>query len=162
MCVVHYIAVHYYGGPELLQWCYISGIATSVWNHGTVSSVAVWSDRLMMLCGFLIDMYFMSTLPFNQAIFVLAGSFLAVGFYFVAKAMQARIKFFSDLFPSLNVDCDSCHCSDICACDPYGYQTRSCMILQIPVACFSHCLAHLLVTITHIYMLYFLSVKENY
>jgi hypothetical protein len=142
MCLLHYYAVQIYGGPEVLQLCYISGIMTSVWNHGTVSDVAVWSDRMMMLCGFLIDLYFMSTLPFNQGILVFSASLLAVMFYFIAKAIQLNFCLprvsFGGFFGRYN-------------------HNRS----YSPISCFSHCLAHLSVTVSHTWMLYFLSLQSG-
>lgn len=35
----------------------VAGILTSVWNHGTTSTLAKWSDRVMISIGALIDGY---------------------------------------------------------------------------------------------------------
>ena len=43
---------------DKLMILYYFGIVTSLWNHGTTSSMAKWSDRVVMYVGCLSDFLF--------------------------------------------------------------------------------------------------------
>ena len=129
----------------MLQLCYSIGIATSVWNHGTISEIAVWSDRIMMLCGYVIDLHFMSMLPTGEAALVFFTSLMAVIFYFRAKVIERQQSVISSkLHSRKGLEYDRFH-------------KRPDQDLKSSV---NHCLAHLSVTVSHIHMLFFLSQQE--
>lgn len=88
MIISHFIALYLFKGPLILQWSYISGPSTSIWNHGLISSFALWSDRIMMTAGCLIDLYFMETLPWGNKIIVLVTTSAAIICFFIAKVMS--------------------------------------------------------------------------
>lgn len=46
--------------PLPLLVIYVVGPLTSVWNHGTTSDIAKWSDRCVMTLGLGIDLWFLS------------------------------------------------------------------------------------------------------
>jgi hypothetical protein len=50
----------------LLVWTYLLGTATSLWNHGTTSSVAKVVDRFTMVLGFWVDAYLISHIPLSK------------------------------------------------------------------------------------------------
>lgn len=54
----HCIAFYCFNAPIILQYTYILGSYTSLWNHGTSCVVARWSDRLVMLGGLVVDIWF--------------------------------------------------------------------------------------------------------
>ncbi len=99
----------------LLQSIIIVGVLTSVWNHGTTSKAAMYSDRAVMVIGFVVDVYLSINIPnkhilvelhhlesyiteligyelqllqqlqINRSQFCLSGIVAAAGFYFVTK-----------------------------------------------------------------------------
>jgi 1-acyl-sn-glycerol-3-phosphate acyltransferase len=85
MIVPHLAAVLAFGGPLILQWSYLCGLSTSVWNHGTVNRLAMWCDRIMMTVGCAIDFYFILSLPLSDAVHLLFLTIMAVTAYAVAK-----------------------------------------------------------------------------
>ena len=54
MTVTHLIAIYSFAGPVLLQNLYVIGSYTSIWNHSTTLSAALWTDRIVMFLGFLL------------------------------------------------------------------------------------------------------------
>ena len=105
MVVSHLLAVLDFEGPLLLQWSYMCGPSTSVWNHGTTSRLAVWSDRAMMTMGCLLDFYFMATLAVSRTVVLLALNVAAVTAYVLAK----RITKTSAGQASMYVRATACH-----------------------------------------------------
>lgn len=86
MTIPHFWAVFFLGGPLILQWSYISGPCTSIWNHGCTNRLAMWSDRFMMAGGCLLDVaWVLFTLTLEEAIFTLGATCCAVGCYLMAK-----------------------------------------------------------------------------
>jgi hypothetical protein len=88
MMILHFVAKCWFSGLIVLQWAYLSGPSTSVWNHGTMNTVALWSDRSMMTIGFLIDLYFMYKLPMNEGAIVFIFTATAFASYLCAKFMS--------------------------------------------------------------------------
>ena len=44
--------------PTPLVISYVLGPLTSIWNHGTTSTWAKWTDRITMTAGFLLDLHY--------------------------------------------------------------------------------------------------------
>ena len=51
-----------YTTNRIIVFVYISGVLTSLWNHGTTSKVAKICDRVMMITGSLVNLYYMTCL----------------------------------------------------------------------------------------------------
>jgi glucose dehydrogenase len=51
------------GGPPplALQLTYVLGALAGVWNHGTTSAAARWTDRIAMVVGLGVDLYYVAT-----------------------------------------------------------------------------------------------------
>lgn len=128
MVAFHFAAVFRFDGPLILQWSYLCGPSTSVWNHGTTCNLAMLCDRAMMTVGCMIDVFFASKLVIYQAGLVLFSNVAAIAAYASAK------KFFNG---------DQ-------ALAPDSEKVTS------PGATACHVVAHITVTCSHCGMLYFL------
>lgn len=81
--IIHWMALACFDRtPPLLKQIILVGIATSIWNHGTTSTLAKVADRVAMLVGFAVDVMFAVLLSNYFCMWLLCG---AVGFYFIAK-----------------------------------------------------------------------------
>ena len=59
MSIIHYIGLHKYNPKnDLLIYCILFGLITSILNHGLTHYIFKYLDRGMMILGFLINMYF--------------------------------------------------------------------------------------------------------
>jgi glucose dehydrogenase len=47
--------------PLALQLTYVLGPLAGVWNHGTTSAAARWTDRIAMTVGLGVDLYYVAT-----------------------------------------------------------------------------------------------------
>jgi hypothetical protein len=47
--------------PLALQLTYVLGPIAGVWNHGTTSAAARWTDRIAMVVGLGVDLYYVAT-----------------------------------------------------------------------------------------------------
>ncbi len=74
MTVTHLIAIYNFAGPVLLQNLYVIGSYTSIWNHSTTLSAALWTDRIVMFVGFLVDLWFIFHLS-NKEGAIIVGVF---------------------------------------------------------------------------------------
>jgi hypothetical protein len=88
MLIFHALAVSLYSGPWALRVSYIVGPLTGMWNHGTTSPWAKWADRIAMVMGLFVDVWYMIIFSAD----VLAGLLLAaaVALYLCAKAKQEQ------------------------------------------------------------------------
>jgi len=59
MWAAHAAAILLYGGPCHLQFFYMLGPCTSIWNHGSDNASAKWLDRVSMLAGFIVDAHWL-------------------------------------------------------------------------------------------------------
>lgn len=75
--LLHFVSFLYYGTPLPHVAFQTASCLTTVWNHGTTSDVAKWSDRAMMAAAVLYH------LRYDPAWFVV---WTAVPAYFAAKA----------------------------------------------------------------------------
>lgn len=138
MIIPHLAAVCMFGGPLCLQWSYICGPSTSVWNHGTTNRLAMWCDRIMMAVGCVIDFYFMSSLHTSQAVLLLISTVMALTAYAVAKYITGGVRAISA-------------------------QGKSLTWVEVnPYATMCHITAHTMVSISHYSMLYFISQNSNH
>ena len=137
MIIPHLAAVCMFGGPLCLQWSYICGPSTSVWNHGTTNRLAMWSDRIMMTVGCTIDFYFMSTLHTSQAVQILVLTIAAVTAYVVAKYITGGAR-------EISAEGKNLTWADV-----------------NPWATMCHIVAHTMVSISHYSMLYFISQNRQ-
>jgi len=83
MLVFHFLVVHWFRGPIILQSLYVLGPITSVFNHLATSPWTLWTDRGVMAVGCVIDLWFASVLP--QRLLLSVITITAVGFYACAK-----------------------------------------------------------------------------
>lgn len=83
---LHVVLVLLYEIPFFLALAYLCAVATSVWNHGTTSGLAKWTDRFTIVCAVIVDSMYIAVMPAAQlclgAVLVVAG----VSCYFMAKA----------------------------------------------------------------------------
>lgn len=132
MIIPHFLAVYAFQGPLILQWSYVCGPSTSVWNHGTTAKLAMLSDRIMMAVGCIIDLYFMSTLALSQARFLIFLNTAAIAAYVAAKCITGGAR-------AITKEGKGLTWADI---HPYAS------------AC--HVLAHAMVSLSHFTMLYYI------
>jgi hypothetical protein len=137
MTIPHFLAVYWFSCPYILQLSYLSGLSTSVWNHGTTNIVALWSDRLMMMIGFGIDFYFMYMLSWNEGTVVFVLTIASVSCYFCAKFMSGFE------IPKSKKD-----------------KPLTMKEIELMPSLF-HVLAHLFVSMSHVFMLYFCAHGSN-
>lgn len=109
MVVVHGFAIREFQGPLVLQWCYLCGPLTSVWNHGTTTKLAMFADRIMMHVGCMIDFYFMSTLALSQSMLLLFSNLAAITAYVGAKWIAAGMSEEGKADISPNPFATTCH-----------------------------------------------------
>lgn len=139
MTLPHFWAVLCFGGPLALQWSYISGPCTSIWNHGCTDKTAMLADRLMMTLGCLLDLYYiMQELTQQQQIASTCATILAVAAYLMAKKSSGFRRAVTDKGQALEW-------KDINV-----------------TATFWHSTAHLMVCVSHFSVLYFIHVNGNY
>lgn len=131
MMIPHLLTVYWYSGPFILQWSYLCGPSTSVWNHGTTNIFALWSDRLMMTLGCMIDLCFMVMLPWREGIVVFVFTAAAVASYFCAKFTSGSER-------------------------PLSTKGKSLTMKEIKLTpSLFHGLAHMFVSLSHFSMLYY-------
>jgi hypothetical protein len=66
MIGTHMIAIYAFSGPILLQYVFVIGSFTSIWNHSTTCIAACWTDRIVMCVGLCVDIWFIIHLPFKD------------------------------------------------------------------------------------------------
>lgn len=137
MIIPHFTAVFTFGGPLILQWSYLSGPSTSVWNHGTVNRLAMWSDRIMMTVGCAIDLYFILSLPLSRAVHLVFLTIIAVTAYAVAKYITGGAR-------AISTDGKKMTWTEV-----------------NPWASMCHVVAHACVSISHYSMLRFISQNDD-
>jgi hypothetical protein len=82
----HVLALCIFGCPHVLLWAsYAIGPATSLINHGTKSSLAEVFDRLAMIVGFAIDMYYVISIGAISVFAAIGGS---IACYAAAKGLH--------------------------------------------------------------------------
>lgn len=62
MIGTHMIAIYAFSGPILLQYVYVIGSFTSIWNHSTTCASAQWTDRVAMFVGLCVDLWYIAHL----------------------------------------------------------------------------------------------------
>jgi hypothetical protein len=137
MTIPHFVAVQWFSGPFILQLAYLSGLLTSVWNHGTTSMVALWSDRLMMMIGCGIDFYFMYMLPWDEGAVIFVLVIASVACYHYSKVISGSGK--SKL-----------------------KEGRALTMKELDlIQSLFHVLAHMFVSMAHVFMLYWYAHGSN-
>jgi hypothetical protein len=78
--------------PLPLLIMYVLGPLTSVWNHGTTSEIAKWSDRCVMTIGLGVDLWFICRLSDTWPHITMVVLFLswALALYFGGKVFMER------------------------------------------------------------------------
>ena len=137
MFLAHLVSIFTFGAPLILQWSYLCGVSTSVWNHGTVNRFAMWSDRIMMVVGCAIDLYFILSLPLSQAVHLLSLTMIAVAAYAVGKYITGGAR-------AISVDVK-------------GLTWKE----GNPWASTCHVVAHAFVSLSHCSMLYFIRLNDD-
>ena len=66
------------------SFLYVSGILTSLWNHGYTSELAKWADRVVIALIFIHNVV-LSALNFLNLWPAIASNMIGVTFYFMAK-----------------------------------------------------------------------------
>jgi hypothetical protein len=137
MTIPHFVAVHWFSGPFILQLLYLSGLLTSVWNHGTTNIVALWSDRLMMMIGCGIDFCYMYMLPWDQGAVIFVLVIASVACYHCAKVISASEK-------------------------NKWKEGRALTMKELDlIQSLFHLLAHMFVSMAHVFMLYWYADGSN-
>ena len=91
MLLAHVLALYCFSAPVILQYLYVIGSYTSVWNHGTTCRAALWSDRFVMLAGFVVDVWFIWGLKdYNTEGVVLVSVFVSLSLVCYAFAKSRR------------------------------------------------------------------------
>ena len=145
--------MYWFSGPFILQLVYLSGLSTSVWNHGTTNIVALWSDGLMMAIGWGIDLYF------YFMIFILCFILCTYDFYFMYMYIfillpwdEGAVVFF------LVIASVSCYfCAKVISGfkTPLGKEGRALTMKELDlIPSLFHMLAHVFVSMAHVLMLY--------
>lgn len=91
MLLLHCIALYAFGAPVILQYVYILGSFTSLWNHGTSCTSARWSDRSVMVVGLGVDIWFIFRLKGSVTCIILLSisTTLSLVSYGCAKRFRA-------------------------------------------------------------------------
>lgn len=99
----------------LLMIILILGIITSIWNHGSSDELSKWCDRILILTGVFIDLYFIAIIieyhPNCYYLFLLI--LLAIVFYLNAKLCNYfSIQKYGNLFHLFaHLSATICHCT---------------------------------------------------
>jgi hypothetical protein len=108
MTVFHYIGLHKYNPKnDLLIYCILFGLITSILNHGLSHSIFKYLDRCMMLIAFFINIYFTTKIYLKKKdkyhvenIYILI--IFAVILFFITKVILKleRVKLISTNLPT--------------------------------------------------------------
>jgi len=107
MTVFHYIGLHKYNPKnDLLIYCILFGLITSILNHGLSHSIFKYLDRFMMFFAFFINIYFTTKIYLKKKnkyhienIYLLI--ILAVILFFVTKFILKSGKILINYVPHL-------------------------------------------------------------
>lgn len=88
MFIFHLIIIYIFNPSIILQLLYIIGCITSILNHGSTNIYAKYTDRIVMVIGCLIDIYFNLKLPSKKKYIVFIYIAMSVLFYFSAKYFE--------------------------------------------------------------------------
>lgn len=84
---LHLALIIFYRPPLTLSYSVLCGVFSSLWNHGTTSEIAKWSDRGMMAVGAIIDFAYLATVPTASRLLLAALVVAAIVGYAGAKAL---------------------------------------------------------------------------
>jgi hypothetical protein len=76
--------------PRLFSFTILSGVLSSIWNHGTTSELAKWSDRGAMAVGAAVDFAYIYSVPIGRRPLLAALIVAAIAGYAGAKALVRR------------------------------------------------------------------------
>ena len=82
---IHVLLVIGWGAPFLLSLCYTIGVITSIWNHGTTSELAKWSDRVFIAIAVIVDIVYMFFLPLISLFIAISTISFSVVLFLMAK-----------------------------------------------------------------------------
>jgi hypothetical protein len=83
--ILNLFALFFLHTPRLLRIVVSSGVLTSILNHGLTIDTIKYADRLMMVVGFLADIYLLQDLPRELALILLGMVLSAVILWIFAK-----------------------------------------------------------------------------
>lgn len=84
---LHLALILYFQPPLAFSYCILCGVFSSVWNHGTTSDVAKWSDRGMMAVGAIVDSAYIAAVPTASRLLLASLIVAAIVGYAGAKAL---------------------------------------------------------------------------
>ena len=76
--------------PRLFSFTVLCGTFSSIWNHGTTSEIAKWTDRSMMAVGAVVDFAYLSSVPMEMRPLLCGLIVCAILGYFGAKFLVVR------------------------------------------------------------------------
>jgi len=72
-------------------WLYYLGLGTSIWNHGTTSEIAKWTDRMVVGACVGHNLYWMSAYRHQKGAWMgMVMTLNGVSFYFVSKMVKKK------------------------------------------------------------------------
>jgi hypothetical protein len=74
-----------------LSFFYTIGVFTSLWNHGTTSEYAKWSDRIFMFIGVFVDIVVIKESAHSMEYFIMLAT--PVLLYLKAKDFESKKSF---------------------------------------------------------------------
>ena len=76
--------------PRVFSFTVLCGTFSSIWNHGTTTEVAKWSDRSMMAVGAVVDFAYLWSVPMEMRPLLCSLIVLAILGYFGAKFLVVQ------------------------------------------------------------------------
>ena len=88
--------------PLLFSYGVLCGVFSSLWNHGSTSDIAKWSDRIMMVVGAVVDFAYLAAVPTPSKLLLASLIVAAIVGYAGAKAL-VRVSLKKEASPAASV-----------------------------------------------------------